>query len=62
MNNVLLSAGLLITEATAINEEAGNGWPNTPHIRTHANVEGWKKGDDRVQTLMLKIVFKTTGL
>jgi 2,4-dienoyl-CoA reductase-like NADH-dependent reductase (Old Yellow Enzyme family) len=62
VNNVLLSAGLLITEATAINEEAGNGWPNTSHIRTHANVKGWEKVDDRVQTLMLKNAFKTTGL
>jgi len=36
------SGGLLITEATAISE-LGAGWRNAPHIRTDAQVQGWKK-------------------
>jgi N-ethylmaleimide reductase len=35
------SAGLLITEATTISEEA-NGWNESPGIYTDAMVEGWK--------------------
>lgn len=35
------SAGLLISEATTISEEA-NGWNETPGIYTDAMVEGWK--------------------
>ena len=41
------SAGLVITEATAISEE-GYGWRNVPQIVTDAEVEGWKKVVDRV--------------
>ncbi|MBX2861151.1 MAG: alkene reductase [Vampirovibrio sp.] len=35
------SAGLLITEATTISEQA-NGWINSPGIYTDAMTEGWK--------------------
>jgi N-ethylmaleimide reductase len=35
------TAGLIITEATAISED-GCGWRNAPHIRTPGQVEGWK--------------------
>lgn len=41
------SAGLLITEATAISE-LGSGWLNAPHIRTPENVQGWKNVVDKV--------------
>ncbi len=41
------SAGLVITEATAISEEA-YGWRNAPQICTDEQVEGWKKVVDRV--------------
>lgn len=41
------SAGLVISEATAISEEA-SGWRNAPQIRTAAQVEGWTKIVDRV--------------
>ena len=41
------SAGLLITEATAISEEAC-GWLNAPHIRNEEHVKAWKKITDRV--------------
>lgn len=41
------SAGLVITEATAISEE-GYGWRNAPQICTAEEVEGWKKVVDRV--------------
>jgi N-ethylmaleimide reductase len=41
------TAGLVITEATAVSE-AGSGWLNAPHIRTPAQVEGWKKVTERV--------------
>jgi 2,4-dienoyl-CoA reductase-like NADH-dependent reductase (Old Yellow Enzyme family) len=36
------SAGLIISEATVISEEA-NGYLNTPGLFTEAQVEGWKK-------------------
>ena len=36
------SAGLIISEATVISEEA-NGYLNTPGLFTDAQVEGWKK-------------------
>jgi N-ethylmaleimide reductase len=48
------SAGLIITEATAISEE-GSGWPNAPHIRGPEHVEGWKKVVDRVHAKGAKI-------
>lgn len=35
------SAGLIISEATVISEEA-NGYLNTPGLFTDAQVEGWK--------------------
>ena len=35
------TAGLLITEATAVNRE-GDGWPGAPGIYTDAQVEGWR--------------------
>ena len=35
------SAGLLITEATTISEEA-NGWNETPGVYTDEMTEGWK--------------------
>jgi N-ethylmaleimide reductase len=41
------TAGLIITEATAISEQ-GCGWLNAPHICTDAQMEGWKKVTDRV--------------
>lgn len=41
------SAGLVITEATAVSEE-GYGWRNAPQICTAEQVEGWKKVVDRV--------------
>ena len=41
------TAGLVITEATAISEE-GYGWRNAPQICTDEQVEGWKKVVDRV--------------
>lgn len=41
------SAGLVITEATAISE-AGCGWLNAAHIRTPEQVAGWKRVIDRV--------------
>jgi len=36
------AAGLLITEATTISEEA-NGWNESPGIYTNEMVEGWKQ-------------------
>ena len=36
------SAGLIITEATTISEQA-NGWLNSPGIYTNEMVEGWQK-------------------
>jgi N-ethylmaleimide reductase len=36
------SAGLLITEATPVSE-MGHGYPATPGIHTHEQVEGWMK-------------------
>ncbi len=36
------SAGLIISEATVISEEA-NGYLNTPGLFTDAQVEGWKQ-------------------
>jgi N-ethylmaleimide reductase len=41
------SAGLVITEATAISE-AGCGWLYAAHIRTPDQVAGWKRVTDRV--------------
>ena len=36
------SAGLLVTEATTISEEA-NGWNESPGIYTHEMVDGWRQ-------------------
>ncbi len=41
------SAGLLITEATTISEQA-NGWNQSPGIYTDAMVDGWRKVIDAV--------------
>ena len=41
------SAGLIISEATVISEEA-NGYLNTPGLFTDAQVEGWKLVTDAV--------------
>jgi N-ethylmaleimide reductase len=41
------SAGLIISEATAISPE-GRGWPNGPGIWTDTHVAGWKKVTDAV--------------
>ena len=41
------TAGLIVTEATAVSE-AGSGWLNAPHIRTPEQVAAWKKVTDRV--------------
>ena len=41
------SAGLVITEATAISED-GAGWRNAPHIRTQEQSDAWKKVVERV--------------
>ena len=41
------SAGLIISEATAISAE-GRGWPNGPGIWTDEHVAGWKKVTDAV--------------
>ena len=41
------SAGLIITEATAISE-MGSGWARAPNICTPENVDGWKKVVDSV--------------
>ena len=41
------SAGLLITEATTISEEA-NGWNESPGIYTDEMTEGWKHTTDAV--------------
>ena len=40
------SAGLIISEATVISEEA-NGYLNTPGLFNEAQVEGWKQVTDR---------------
>src|SRR6266403_4577235 len=41
------SAGLLITEATTISEQA-NGWNESPGIYTYEMTEGWKHTTDAV--------------
>mmetsp|Transcript_19675 Transcript_19675/g.48094 ORF Transcript_19675/g.48094 Transcript_19675/m.48094 type:complete len:387 (-) Transcript_19675:348-1508(-) len=41
------TAGLVITEATAISE-MGSGWLNAPHMRNEEHVAAWKKVVDRV--------------
>ena len=41
------SAGLLVTEATTISEEA-NGWNETPGIYTDGMTEGWKRTTNAV--------------
>ncbi|MGB6222492.1 alkene reductase [Haloferula sp.] len=43
------SAGLVITEATTISEQA-NGWVNSPGIYTDGMVEGWKKVVEAIHT------------
>lgn len=48
------SAGLLITEATTISEEA-NGWNESPGIYSDAMVEGWKLTTSAVHELGGKI-------
>jgi 2,4-dienoyl-CoA reductase-like NADH-dependent reductase (Old Yellow Enzyme family) len=40
-NDQRSSAGLLITEATRISEEA-NGWNESPGLHTDEMVQGWK--------------------
>lgn len=42
------SAGMIITEATTISEQA-NGWQNTPGIYTEEQISGWKKVTSRLQ-------------
>ena len=57
------SAGLIISEAVVISEQA-NGYLNTPGLFTDAQVEGWKlvtkavhdAGDLGVEPLQLRIV------
>ena len=41
------SAGLIVTEATAISEE-GYGWLNAPEIRTPEQVKAWRNVTDKV--------------
>jgi 2,4-dienoyl-CoA reductase-like NADH-dependent reductase (Old Yellow Enzyme family) len=41
------AAGLLVTEATTISEEA-NGWPESPGVYTDEMTEGWKHTTDAV--------------
>ncbi|MEJ7758290.1 MAG: alkene reductase [Gemmatimonadaceae bacterium] len=41
------SAGLIVTEATQVSPE-GVGYPDTPGIHTHAQVEGWRRITDAV--------------
>ena len=41
------SMGLIITEATPINNE-GHGYPRTPGIYTQAQIDGWKRVTDAV--------------
>jgi N-ethylmaleimide reductase len=41
------SAGLVITEATQVHPR-GRGYPNTPGIHSHAQVEGWQSVTDAV--------------
>ncbi len=41
------SAGLLITEATAVNRE-GDGWPSAPGFYTDAQAFGWRRVADAV--------------
>jgi N-ethylmaleimide reductase len=48
------SAGLILTEGTAISEEAA-GWPDVPHIRGPEHVEAWKKIIERVHAKGAKI-------
>ena len=42
------SAGIIISEATTISEEA-NGWPQTPGIYTPEMTAGWKRVTDAVR-------------
>ena len=51
------SAGLIITEATAISPTAV-GYPDTPGIWSKAQVEGWKKITDAVHSAGGKIVIQ----
>ena len=48
------SAGLIITEATTISEQA-NGWVNSPGIYTDGMAEGWQKITDSVHSSNGKI-------
>ncbi len=48
------SAGLILTEATPISEEA-SGWLAVPHIQGPEHVEAWKKIVDRVHAKGAKI-------
>jgi N-ethylmaleimide reductase len=48
------SAGLIITEATAVSEE-GYGWLNSPELRTEAQMEAWKNIVDKVHAKGSKI-------
>src|SRR6201992_3317550 len=41
------SAGLLITEASQVSQQ-GQGYQDTPGIYSQAQVEGWRKGTERV--------------
>jgi 2,4-dienoyl-CoA reductase-like NADH-dependent reductase (Old Yellow Enzyme family) len=51
------SAGLIISEATAISRE-GMGWPNAPGIFTQEQVEGWKLVTDAVHAAGGRIVLQ----
>jgi len=51
------SAGLIITEATQISEQAA-GWAETPGIYTEAQIQGWQSITDRVHEQGGKIVLQ----
>lgn len=51
------SAGLIISEATAVSRE-GRGWPNAPGIWTDAHVEGWKPVAEAVHAAGGRIVLQ----
>lgn len=51
------SAGLIITEATAISPE-GNGWVDAPGIYTDEMVEGWRSITERVHNAGSKMVLQ----
>lgn len=51
------SAGLMITEATQISEQAA-GWAETPGIYTEAQIQGWRRITDTVHRQGGKIVLQ----